>query len=166
MRNWLLFFLCIFPVATYANVVWPALELESRLLSWWPICVGLIVEFFFVRRLLCTSTRKAIEATVAANIVSAVLGIVLIPIGGFVWEILVGVILYKALGIGTFNPITWTATFLIACAVNVLIEGVVYRRVFKLNFKIKSHIFLWFMLANSISVGIAMFSLYINPIEY
>ena len=39
----------IFPIAVYANVEWPALVLETRLLSWWAIGLGLLIEYFFIK---------------------------------------------------------------------------------------------------------------------
>lgn len=155
----------LFPVAAYANVVWPALYLETRMFSWWAISIGLVVEYLFVRKLLKVTPQKAVLATIAANTASAVLGILLIPLAGIAWEVFPGLLLYHALNMGTFNPVTWCATFLIACAVNVALEGLVYKKVFKFNFLFQSRIFLWFMLANAASVGVATASLIINPVQ-
>jgi hypothetical protein len=155
----------LFPLVAHANVVWPALYLETRLFSWWAICVGLLVEYLFVRKLFEVTPLKAVIATIAANAASAILGILLIPLAGIAWEVFPGLLIYHVLKIGTFNPITWCATFLIACAVNVVLEGLVYKKAFKFNFLFKSRKFLWFMLANTASVGVATASLIINPVQ-
>lgn len=155
----------LLPTLAYANMVWPALYLETRLFSWWAISVGLLIEYLFVRKFLDTTVTQALLATVAANIASAVLGIVLIPLAGVAWEVFPGLLFYHLLNMGTFNPITWVATFILACAVNVAIEGLVYKKAFKLGFLYKSKLFFWFMLANAASVGVAMVSLVINPVQ-
>ena len=155
----------LFPLVAHANVVWPALYLETRLFSWWAICVGLLVEYLFVRKLFEITPLKAVIATIAANAASAILGILLIPLAVIAWEVFPGLLFYHVLKMGTFNPITWCATFLIACAVNVVLEGLVYKKAFKFNFLFKSRKFLWFMLANTASVGVATASLIINPMQ-
>jgi len=153
------------PVVAYANAVWPALYLETRLFSLWPISIGLLIEYFFVLKLLEPNPKKAALATLAANVVSAVLGIILIPLAGVAWEVFPGLLFYHLLNMGTFNPITWVATFILACVVNVAIEGTVYKKWFKFKFFFKSRLLFWFMLANAASVGIAMGSLIINPVQ-
>ena len=40
---------CVLAVPTYADVVWPALYLETRIFTWWAMALGLVIEFFFVR---------------------------------------------------------------------------------------------------------------------
>jgi len=113
VRRLLVRALSLFPVLTYANVVWPALYLETRLFSWWAISIGLLIEFFFIGWLFSLSQKQAIIATVTANAVSAVAGIVLIPLAGIAWELFPGSIVNRAFGWGTFNPVTWVATFLL-----------------------------------------------------
>lgn len=165
MRKFLLFLGLVLPVSAYANVVWPALYLETRLFSWWAITIGLVVEYLFVRKLLPATPKQAIYATAAANAISAVLGIVLIPLAGIAWEVFPGLLFYYLLHMGTFNPITWGATFIIACIVNVVVEGFAYKKLFKLGFLFKSRLFFWFMLANAASVGAAMASLVVIPVR-
>ena len=66
---------------TLADVVWPALYVEQRMFSWWAIGLGILIEFLFVRRLTTLNWRMCVVADVAMNAVSALLGLVLIPIG-------------------------------------------------------------------------------------
>ena len=165
MHKFLVFLLLFIPISAYANMVWPALYLETRLFSWWAITVGLVIEYLFVRKLFNISPKKAVIATFGANFVSAVAGIVLIPLSGIAWEIFPGLLFMKILDMGTFNPITWVGTFLLACCVNVLLEGIVYKKVFKLPFLFKSRLLFWFLLANTFSVGVAFCSLFIVPVK-
>jgi len=157
--------LLLLPSITYANVVWPALYLETRLFSWWAILCGLLVKFFFVLKLLTPEPKQAAIHVTVANTASAISGIVLIPVLGLGYEFFLGQFINDLLDTGTFNPFTWIVTFLVACTVNVVIEGLVYKHTFKLNFLFKSKMFLWFMLANSISVGVALVSIFIYPVQ-
>jgi len=150
-------------VPAHADVVWPALFLETRLFSVWPIVIGLIIEYLFLRQYFMLSVKRAAIADIVINAASSVLGIVLIPIAGIAWEFFPGIIMYKAFNIGTFNPGTWTATYLMAVAINAIIESMALAKIFKCKIGKKGFYILF--LANVISVGIAMASLYFYPIE-
>ncbi len=154
-----------FPAIAFANAVWPALYLETRLFSFWAIGIGLVIEFITIKWLFTLSVKKSIIAVVFANLLSSVAGIVLIPLAGIVWEIFPGSVMYWAFGIGTFNPVTWIATFILGCLVNGLLEGSVYKRWFVPEFRFKSKAFLWLLAANSLSVGAAFISLLLKPVH-
>lgn len=165
MHKYLGFLLLFISLSASANMVWPALYLEARLFSWWAISLGLLVEFFFIRWLFDFSAKKASIATVSANAVSAVAGIILIPLAGIAWEVFPASIINKIFSWGTFNPITWIGTFVLGCLVNGLLEGAVYKKWFAPEFKFKSKAFLWLLAANAISVGAAFVSLWLKPMQ-
>lgn len=144
-----------------ADVVWPALFLEQRLFSWRAIGLGLVVEFFFVRWLTVLGFRMCIAADITMNAASALLGIILVPAAGFIWELFPGIIIYKVFNIGTFNPGTWAATFLFAVFINAALETSVLRFAFKQ--KTGKRVFWWLCVANSLSVSLAFGSLFIHP---
>jgi hypothetical protein len=146
-----------------ADVVWPALFLETRLFSWWAIAIGLVAEYLFVRWLFRLSIRRAVVATVVANGISAIVGIPLIPLAGLAWEFFPGSIYMQVLNWGTFNPITWAATFVLACLINTGIEALVYKKGFKL--KVGRREFWWIFVANAISVGLAFITLFVVPVQ-
>lgn len=141
-----------------ADVVWPALFLEQRLFSWWAIGAGLLAELLFVRYITKLSWGRCIVADVAMNVASSVLGLILIPLVGIAWEVFPGMIMYKLLKMGTFNPITWSATFILASVVNGSLEGLVLRFGFKQ--KIGKKGFWLLCLANVVSVGMAFYSVF------
>ena len=64
------------------------------------------------------------------NLASALLGGVLIALAGVAWEIFPGLLLYKRWNLGTFNPITWWATFVMAVIINSVVEAQVLKRRF------------------------------------
>lgn len=138
-----------------ANLVWPALFLQNGLLSVRPILIGSLVEYLFIRQLTKFSIWKAILAVLTANGASTLLGFILIPLAGLVWELFPGILLYQFLNLGTFNPITWGATLLIAAAINALLETYVLAVIFKNP--IGKRGFWWLFAANMVSVGIAFY---------
>jgi len=92
---------------------------------------------------------------------SSLLGFILIPLAGIAWESSIGITLYKLFNIGTFNQGTWPATFIFAVSIDAALETSVLRFGFKQRqFK---RLFWWLALANAISVGIAMASLFKYP---
>jgi len=104
---------------------------------------------------------NAVLADVAMNAASSLIGLFLIPVTGLAWEFSAGIALYKVFNIGTFNPITWAATFVIAVFVNSALETTVLCYGFKQRpFK---RFFWWLSLANAFSVGIAVASIFFNP---
>ena len=165
MKRYAVLAIAVIPTTAAANVVWPALYLETRLFSWWAIGIGLVVEFFFVRWLFGMSAKQAAIADLSANAVSAVAGLVLIPLAGVVWELFPGSVINWAFDWGTFNPVTWGGTFLLACLINALLEGAVYKKWFAPEFRFKSRKFLWLVVANAISVGAAFGSLCVAPMR-
>jgi hypothetical protein len=95
------------------------------------------------------------------NAVSSALGIVLIPALGFMWEMFPGAVLYKLFNVGTFNPGTWAATFLIAVIATTAIEAAVVLWGFKIPLGRRRF---WILFAaNCVSVAIAFVSLWIHP---
>jgi hypothetical protein len=143
------------------DMIWPAAFLEDRLLSAWVISAGLFIEYFFVWRVTSLSAWRSILADLAMNAASTLLGIVLIPLAGIIWEIFPGLVLYKWLDLGTFNPGTWAATFFMAVFINAGLEMTVLRVGFKQPFG--RGLFWWLCLANALSVGVAMGSFLLYP---
>lgn len=70
----------------HADVVWPALYLISRMVTWWSIVLGLVVEYLFVRQLTHFDIKKSILVDLAMNAVSCLAGVILIPLAGVGWE--------------------------------------------------------------------------------
>ncbi|MGV1014065.1 MAG: hypothetical protein ACOYB4_03750, partial [Methyloceanibacter sp.] len=79
--------LAAIPGEASANVIWPAAILTGRLLAWWIIAASLVIEFFFVQRAFRLKPPDALWATLAANAVSAVLGLYALPFAGIFVEL-------------------------------------------------------------------------------
>jgi hypothetical protein len=145
-----------------ADVIWPSLILERRLLCALPISAGLVAEWvalFFGGFGL--SWKKTIVVDLVMNTVSSIVGIFLIPILGIVWEIFPGSLIYWIFQVGTFNPVTWLATFLLSTCASTAIEAVVIGRGFKIPLDWKRF---WILFAaNAVSTAIAFVSLWIHP---
>jgi hypothetical protein len=148
----LLLLLFLIPTSAFADVIWPAVILEGKILTWPSIAVGLVIEFLFLKFLFGFDFTKAILADITMNLASTVLGILLIPIAGVLWEF-VNILFH----IHTFNPVTWAATFLLAVGVNAGIESLVVAKVF--GAKIGQLRFWGLFVANLASVAVALMSL-------
>ncbi|WP_341897795.1 hypothetical protein [Ferrovibrio terrae] len=149
------------PSFARADVVWPALFIEPRLLSVPVVVLGLLIESAVLRFGFSMSwTRASLLATVS-NAASAALGAVLIPASGIAWEFFPGILLYKIFDLGTFNPLTWTATFVLAVVITSGIEVICLRLAFKTPWS-QSRWWLW-LAANAATVGLAFLSLVIQP---
>jgi|SRR5689334_15366610 len=144
-----------------ADMIWPALFLEERLLSIPVIALGLAIEYVFVWRITSLGVWGSILGDLAMNAASTLLGIFLIPALGLVWELLPGVLLYDLFHLGTFSPLTWAVTFCLAVLLNAALETLVLAKGFEQ--RIGKRGFGWLCLANGLSVGIAMASLVFIP---
>ena len=146
-----------------ADVVWPGLFLGVKLVGLTVILVGLLVEFCALWLVLKFPWPKAILADVVMNLVSVVPGAVLLGIASVGWEIFPGIAMYQWLGVGTFNPVTWSATFVMAVLINASLESATLRFVFKYPFSRK--VLVTLLVANSVSVAVAGVGLYLKPLD-
>ena len=144
-----------------ADVVWPALLLEGRILTWWAILTGLVVEYLCLLWITSLSPIRAITADLVMNAASTLIGIIAIPIAGLLWEIGPGLLVNLLFGTGTFNLVAWIATVGLAAGLNTYIERFVLRRYFKQTMGRNAT---WLLFgANAGSVSLAFGSLAINP---
>ncbi len=139
------------PSVARADVIWPAVIFEQHLLSVPPILLGLAVEIAVLKILFALQWRRAVLYGFVVNAISAVVGVVLIPAAGFLWELGPGALF----GIATFDPVTWGATFILAILMTTAVEGICLIKIFKLRFGWKQWGF-WF-LANAASVAVAAY---------
>lgn len=151
--------------AAYADVVWPALYLEERILSFWPIIIGLAIEFWFIKYVFSLNIKKSAIATFAANFLSTIVGVIAIPLTGLVLDIVPELLIYNVFDIGTFNPFAWTMTFIEACLINSYLETIIYRKILNISYSMRSRQFIWVFIANICSVAIALASLWFIPID-
>ena len=115
----------------FADVVWPSMFLTGRLFAWWIIVAGLVIEWGFVLRLTQTTLLRAGIMTLVMNTVSAGVGILAIPVSGLLWEFVAMVTVQPLFHWGTFNPITWFVSCILAAFLNTIIETASLRLIFK-----------------------------------
>ena len=140
-----------------ADVVWPALDLEGRILSWYAIGAGLVVEYFVLRKIIQQDWLSCILADIVMNAVSTLTGYLLIPIAGLLLELFPGLLIQNLFDTGTYNIGTWILTVFAAAFVNALIEMCVLRQMVGKWLERKK--FLWLYGANVVSVAVAFVSL-------
>jgi len=151
--------LVLMPVCVSANIVWPSLYILEGMLSWYVILLGFVVEIIFVKYFLKETYLKSVLIAFIMNLISTVLGLILIPLSG-----LVGEILLIPFGTGTFHFTHWLLSYILAILTNVVIEGLTVKFIFKNKFK---KLFWWLFMANAVSIiicilfhGITMQNLY------
>lgn len=141
------------PVAASANLIWPSLTIVSTYYIWYIILAGLLIEIVAAHIFLKTDWKRSAIMMVVTNAISAILGVLLIPVSGIVVELLT-----IPFGGGTFDLSHWILDYLCAVLVNACIEGAALKWIFKYPFKQN---FWWLCGANLISVIISILSLII-----
>lgn len=144
----------LIPLASNANLVWPSIYIVEHYYVWYVIVAALIIETFAAHIFLKTNWRKSIVTTFIINLISAILGLLLIPVSGIIVEVLT-----IPFGGGTFDVLHWILDYICMVFVNTCVEGLALKWIFKYPFKQN---FLWLFGANLISVIISLIALLIK----
>src|SRR6266567_2761987 len=155
-------FLAIPAAVASADVIWPSAILEGRLLTWWAILLGLVVEGFVLYRWFRLPPKTALIADVTMNAVSTLVGYFAIPWAGYGYELAIARYLYR-FGLYTFNPVAWLVTVVGAAAINTVIELAVLKIGWKIKYTRSN--FGRLLIANIVSVALAFVSLMVRPPE-
>ena len=144
-----------------ADVVWPSLYIVKGMLSLKVIILGLIAELLFVKYFTNLNWKKATIVTILMNLITTILGILLIPLSGLGAELVFDFVFhaYDKFGIGTFHWSHWLVSYVIVILINTFIEGMFIKLYLKLKF---NRVFWWLMPANAISVFLCFISLIMN----
>jgi hypothetical protein len=104
----------------------------------------LIIEYIFIK--ICTEEKRVKSGimTLTMNALSTLIGVIGIPLSGLAVEILM-----SPLGGGTFQLSHWIVAYLVAILLNVGIEGLALKWIFRIPFQ-KSY--WWLAIANAISI--------------
>lgn len=153
MRNYLIratlaIFSLLVPSVVYANMIWPSIYIVEQYYVWYVILAGLVIEIVAAHFFLKTNWGRSILIMFVANAISAILGLLLIPVSGIVVEILT-----TPFGGGTFQISHWILDYLCAVFANTLVEGLSLKWIFKYTFKSN---FWWLFCANLVSVIICV----------
>lgn len=137
------------PFVASANIIWPSLFIVEQYYVWYVILAGLVIETIAARLFLKTSLLKSFFMMIVTNLISGLLGYILIPVSGLLTELLM-----FPCGTGTFSIFNWILDYLFAIAANTLVEGLALKLIFKYPLK---HNLLWLFGANAISIIICIF---------
>lgn len=136
------------PLIASANVVWPSLYILSQIYCWYIIVLGLVVEFFAVKFFGKASWKKSAIIAVVMNAISALVGLILIPVSGILTEFLL-----FPFEQSTFHLSHWIVDYVFVAVVNTCIEGLSIKWIFKYEFK---RVFWWLFAANAVSVAFSV----------
>jgi hypothetical protein len=142
--------------AVVADMVWPFLYLEEKLLTVAAVGVGLVVEILALRFALGVGWRRAISTGVCMNAVSALVGVGLIPVCGALWEVM-----WEALGGRYGAAASWAGMLPLAAAANAIVELPLACSLGRVPFKFR--VIGWLFAANMVSVGVAFALVLSNP---
>ncbi len=157
----LVFILLCLPVLAFANVIWPAYIAESRIISLHIIVISLLIEFLFFKYLFKITIIRALCYTLIANTASTILGLVLRPISGILWELSFGFVINEIFNWGTFNFVTWASVPILGGAVNAFLELLTIKICWKQKLSKKNYFLTWGI--NAITIAIALVSLLVWP---
>jgi len=150
------FLLCLFfAFPAHADVIWPALYVVSGASKPIVIIAGLITEILFVKHFTSTGWKTTILVSVIMNLLTAVIGLFIIPYGGLWIEFLFH-------NTCTFHWSHWLATYLLVTIFNTLIEGLFIKLTLKQELK---KTFWWLFAANALSVAYCAAYIAIVPIH-
>ena len=147
-------FMMLFPTVASANIVWPSIYIAEGMRSFQVILLGLFIETVFVKIFEKQTWLRAVLISVIMNLVSTLLGIILIPAIGFIGTLLLGLLseYIPALG-NTFDTPLWIFSYILTIFINVFVEGYTTQYTAKIPFK---KMFLWLFFANTLSVLICI----------
>ena len=144
----------LLPMTAKANLIWPSIYIVSQYYTWYVILIGLIVELFAAKFFLKASWKKSALIVVSINLISAIVGVILIPISGIIGELLM-----YPFGTETFHISHWILAYIFAVISNTCVEDLVLRILFKYSFKRN---FWWLLGANTISVLVSALVPFLN----
>ncbi len=139
------------PLVAKANLIWPSIYIVAHYYVWYIIIAGLLIEFFAVKWFTESSWKRSLVMTLVMNLMSAIIGVIIIPISGVIVEFIL-----MPFGGGTFSLSHWIIDYVFAVACNTLIEGLSLKWFFKCSLK---ETFFWLLIANAISIIISLLSM-------
>ena len=146
--------LTLFPTVANANVIWPSVVIAQGLRSYDVILAGLIIEVIFVKIFEKQTWLRCGLIAVIMNLISTLIGIILIPLVGFIGTLLLGLLseVIPALG-NTFDAPVWIFSYILTIFINALVEGMTVHYTAKIPFE---KTFWWLLFANTLSVAICI----------
>jgi hypothetical protein len=131
-----------FPTLAHADIIWPELALvATKTTTIILIFAGFLIEWPFIKWVTQLSWSKAIIPLVICNLVSATVGVIIIALGGLIFQFALHLI-YQLMGlhnIGTFNPFGIAAATLFVAAITALVEYGVLILWFKTKKSLKNY---------------------------
>ena len=138
-----------------ANVIWPSFYIAEGLSSIYIILAGFAVEFLCIKFLAKQKWFKALLISAVMNGMSAVVGVVLVPLGGAYLSY--PFVIFSFLSDEIFEVLIWIVPYIFAVFCNVLVEGVVIHFIFHMKFE-KS--LKWLIPANLFSVAMCFVNIF------
>lgn len=133
---------------SYANMVWPSLYIVNGLVKYYVILLNFFITYLVLRIIVKDEPKSAILAlSIVFTILISFAGIFVIPICGFIAEVI-----FSFLKFATFGPIGWLLEIITSVAFYALLDSSILKLAFKISTK-KTYLPLF--LYNLITIGLA-----------
>ena len=136
--------LLLFPTTALAAAPWPGRDL-GIIINPYGCALGVLVETLALMSVTERKFASAFALAIGLNLCSAVVGTLVIPYAGFAFDSL------RILK--PFSPLSWASNVVIASAVNLIVESISGRALFKVQ--LTSNFFFVMFIANIVSLGVA-----------
>lgn len=114
------------------NIVWPAIYIAEEIYKFWfLILVSILLEIFSIKYLMKISWLKSTIASIIGNLVSGFVGTTIMTFAMIIWHFLFDWLLPQS----TFDITNWIISYVFMCLGSVMIEVIIVRFIYKLNFK-------------------------------
>lgn len=114
------------------NMVWPAIYIADEVSKFWfLIFATILIEIFTIKYLMKITWIKSLIASIIGNLLSGFIGTTIMMFAMIIWHFFFDWILPHA----TFDIFNWIMSYILMCFGSVLIEVIVIRFIYKLNFK-------------------------------
>lgn len=147
-----------------ANAIWPAIYLVAQVATLWPIVLSIIIEYLVLRYISTLLWHKVLLYVVAANVFSALVGVIPLVFLDLGKEFLLGTLSEWLFGVrlGTFSVTSWIATTLLASLISASLEYLLLKPVLKTPFRFRRSWLVWWA-ANLLTAAIATIAAFCWP---
>jgi len=135
------------------NMVWPAMYVAEEFFQFWFLILAtIVIETFTIKAMLKYPLKKALKASLIANLVSGSIGIYLMMMAMLCWHTISDGILNNR----TFDNINWIASYILMCIGSIIIETLTIKVIFKDTIK---RLLLPLMIGNLLTYTVIAFSM-------
>ena len=141
------------------DIVWPAIYVAGGLLQlWYSIIFTILIEGLVIYLLFKFSIGKSLLIATVGNLVSGLAGIFVMPVAMLLFHFVTDIFV----SISTFGFFNWIVTLMVMCFGSVIIEVLVIKLIWKLEF---GKLFIALMIGNLLTYILIAILIYFGIIS-